>query len=321
MTATDITIPGQGRPKLHEPGIYFGMPEEEYHADPALGSTDIRRLARNPTSYWHGSWMNPTRPERTETRGQVRGSAMHKLLYEGLPAFQALYICGARNDAGMTAAEKGAATKAANAMAAKLCKTALPSDDYDQVMMATAMITKNPKLKDVFTNGFGEVSIFFEIDGIRVKARIDYLKIRGCGDAKGVANQHDKDFPQACRDAIANYRYDVQAEFYLRARREVGPLWSAGAVFGDHDADLLKKIALSTTFGWQWVFYQTEGAPITWSSIISPGNPILEVAQAVTERGLARFAEYSDRFGETMWLLIEDPRELFQEDMPGWYAR
>lgn len=314
----DITIP---RPKMHAPGIYFGMPAEEYHADPALGSTDIRRCARNPTSYWYGSWMNPNRKEETETRGKVRGSAMHKLLYEGLPAFKELYICGARHDDGMTAAEKGAATKAANAIAAKARKTALPSDDYDQVMVATAMITKNPELKDVFANGFAEVSIFFEIDGVRCKARIDYLKIRGCGDLKGVANQHDKDFPTACREAVANYRYDVQAEVYMRARREVGKFWSAGAVFGDHDAELLKRIAMSTTYGWQWVFYQTEGAPITWSSIISPANPILQTARAVTDRGLARYAEYLERFGETMWLLIEEPKEFFQEDMPGWYAR
>ena len=29
---------------LHEDGIYFGMSDEEYHADPALGSTGLKKL-------------------------------------------------------------------------------------------------------------------------------------------------------------------------------------------------------------------------------------------------------------------------------------
>jgi hypothetical protein len=27
-----------------EPGVYFGLPSADYHADPSLGSSDIKRL-------------------------------------------------------------------------------------------------------------------------------------------------------------------------------------------------------------------------------------------------------------------------------------
>lgn len=319
---SDITIPDD-TPKRHAPGVYFGLDEDAYHADPALGSTDIRRCARNPSSYWFSSWMNPNRKPETDTPGRVRGRAMHKLLYEP-PMFERLYMCGARHDLEMTSAEKGAATKAANVKAAAAGKIALPSADYDQVLMAHAMITKNPKLKDVFANGFSEVSIFW-VDpetGVACKARIDYLKIRGNGDLKGVANQYDKDFRQACIEAIANYRYEVQAKFYMNARMMLGKFWSDGAMFGDHDPDLFKKIALSTTWGWQWVFYQTEGAPITYSRSLSPGNvAMLEIAQAVIDQGLRNYRQNLEAFGTEMWMLLEDVGELVVDDMPGWWAR
>lgn len=41
-----------GTPTLPPPGIYFGMPEEEYHALPALSSHGIRYLASSPMLYW-----------------------------------------------------------------------------------------------------------------------------------------------------------------------------------------------------------------------------------------------------------------------------
>jgi len=36
-------------------GIHFGLDEEAYHADPALGSSDLKRLLINPVGWWSGS--------------------------------------------------------------------------------------------------------------------------------------------------------------------------------------------------------------------------------------------------------------------------
>lgn len=319
MTISDITLPSAGKPTPRPPGIYFSLDEDAYHADPSLGSSSLKQLYSSPPSYWFGSWMNPTRKIKKTTPQQMRGKAMHKLLYESAAAFHSLFTCGARHDDEMTSAEKSAATKAANAMARQVGKIALPSDDYDQVVIAHAMITKNPKLANVFAGGVGEVSVFWVSDGVPLKARIDYLKPRGIGDGKGVANMYSKDFPTACREAIANYRYDMQAAHYLEARRQLGRFWSDGAVHGDHDATLIKKICLSTTVGWQWVFYQMEGAPITWSKILSPQNPMVEVAMGDAQTAIASYKQNLATFGEGMWLLIEEPSELYLDEMPGWY--
>lgn len=44
-----------GTPVLPPDGIYFGMPEEEYHALPALSSHGIRKLAASPMLFWASS--------------------------------------------------------------------------------------------------------------------------------------------------------------------------------------------------------------------------------------------------------------------------
>ena len=65
--------------------------EATYHADPALGSTDLRRLIVSPTKYWIGSHLNPDRPADDSTSAQIKGSAIHKLLLEGRAAFERRY--------------------------------------------------------------------------------------------------------------------------------------------------------------------------------------------------------------------------------------
>src|SRR5262249_31124415 len=153
------------KPKGLKPGIYFGLSNDAYHADPALGSTNLRKLASNPSDYWYESPFNPLKEPETTTPAKVRGQAMHCLTLEGEPAFDRLYVCGARHEPGATSSKKGAATKAANARALALGKTALPSDDFDRIVIAGAMISKNPKLAGAFQGGAPEVSVFWEHEG------------------------------------------------------------------------------------------------------------------------------------------------------------
>ncbi len=291
-----------------KPGIYFGMTNEAYHADPALGSTNLRKLANNPSDYWYGSPLNPNREIDKDTPARVRGRAMHVLTLEGEQPFDAEYICGARHSPDMSPSEKGAATKAANARAAASGKIALPSDDYDRIVIASAMITKNPKLKTVFQNGAPEVSVFWARDGVMFKARYDYMKPRGIGDLKSITNTRDKPFPDACHDDIANRRYDMQGAHYLESRAHLPKLHADGLVFGDHDASLLKKVAASPEFAFQWIFFAADKAPLTYSRILSPENAMVQIGQAENQIAVQNYLRYMADFGpDQMWLLIEEP--------------
>lgn len=309
-------------PVIHAPGVYFGLDEDVYHADPALGYTDIRTLSRDPTRYWWGSAMNPNRPRKKATEYLTRGSALHKLLFEGEEAFDRLYVRGAVHDDEMTPAEKAVATKAANKKAKAIGKTALSSDDYDRVVISHAMITRNPHLSRAFTGGMAEVSVFWVQDGVRCKGRIDYLKPRGVGDLKGLANQQGMWFPAACALEISRRRYDLQPGHYLTGREHLARYaLDKDMVHGDVDPGWLGKVARSTSYAWQWVFFQMEGAPITHSYIVSPANPLMEAARIDAAKAISRYKEFLDRFGTDMWVLMDEPPELYLTDLPAWHGR
>jgi hypothetical protein len=80
-----------------------------------------------------------------------------------------------------------------------------------EVRKAASAITSNPHLARAFTGGVAEVSVFWEEDGVPLKARLDYLKPRCIIDLKGFANQRERPVDVAIRLAIAEYRYDIQA--------------------------------------------------------------------------------------------------------------
>lgn len=316
--------------KQLEPGVYLGLDEDIYHADLALGSGDMRNLLLSPCDYWWDSPLNSNPDEESDdTPAKIRGTAMHKLVLQGQAEFDRLFMCGARNDASMTPAEKGAATKAANARAAALGLTALPAQHYDRVVIAAAMITKNPKLAGAFEGGIPEVSVVWERDGVRRKARIDYLKPRGVGDLKSITNIKKIEFRRACREAIANYRYDIQAAHYLEGRAVLPRLVEAGKVYGEPalvaaNAELLRRIAAMWSFAFQIVFFQATKAPVTWSTIITPHdqNPLYQTALADLETATENYRSFMEQFGrDNIWLMLDEPKELDLESMPGWYGR
>jgi hypothetical protein len=64
-----------------EPGIYFDMPEDVYHAARALSCSGIKQLSVSPLNYWHCN-LNPDRDPPGETYPQRFGKAVHCRLLE-----------------------------------------------------------------------------------------------------------------------------------------------------------------------------------------------------------------------------------------------
>lgn len=320
------------QPKGREPGIYFGLDEDVYHADPALGSSDMRNLRLSPPDFWWGSAaLNPDweLEGNDDTPARIRGRAMHKLVLEGEPGFERLFARGPKHDPEDTPAEKSAATKAAKKDLAP-GRQLLPAADYDRIAIAGAMISKNPKLKGVFEGGMSEVTVVWdrrvEFGGghrmVRCKARKDYLKPRGIGDLKSITNIKKIEFKRACIESVANYRYDMQAAHYMEARATIPKLVADGCVHGDHDPALLARIVAEKRFAFQFVFFQASKAPVTYSVILSPANPIIELAQNHLLEAAENYLSYMDTFGpDSIWLMLDQPGELTMDTMPGWYAR
>src|SRR5690349_5803745 len=78
------------RLETHVPGIYFGMPEEEYHADRSLSASGIKDIHVTPLTFWMRSGFNENRLDDS-SEPKERGKAFHARLLEGPEAFKARY--------------------------------------------------------------------------------------------------------------------------------------------------------------------------------------------------------------------------------------
>ncbi len=286
-------------PKQLPDGIYIGLSNARYHRDLALGSTDLRYLLKGANLYWHKK-LNPKRPKSNDsTPSKILGNATHCLLLDGTGPFNAEYVRGPYGpDDDLTSAEKSALTKAAKAKL-MVGQELLTQEDHDFVLGCKDVIDSDPELQGCLDNGLSEVSVFFtRPDGVRCKARLDKLKIRGIGDIKTIANERERPIEQACWLDIATYRYDIPAEHYCEGRRQMPALLAAGKVYigegqdeegadvapelitkDDTDADqilsFLARCVAVKNFGFQLVFIPKKGAPDAWSTTLSQGNPIL----------------------------------------------
>lgn len=67
-----------------EDGIYFDMPEDQYHALHRLSSSGMQDIMISPANFWARSWMNPDRQEKSEeqTAAQRFGKAYHSAILE-----------------------------------------------------------------------------------------------------------------------------------------------------------------------------------------------------------------------------------------------
>lgn len=298
-------------------GVYFDLPDDEYHQALALGSTDLKRLLASGPDYWWWSPLNPQPQERAASPQQEFGKALHKLVLEGTQAFESLYVRRPDDLARLDAKAK--------AILAPNGETVLASDDYDRIQISGRLIADHPDLATAFEGGVPEVSVFWHHtldDGFIVpcKARFDYLKPRGIGDLKSIRNLFGRPFQEACTRAIVDYRYDIQAAHYLAGRAELAHLVADGAVYGDHDPAWLKRVADTKSFGFMWVFFQAEGAPITWAKSVSPGNSILAIGERDRDAAMNTYRTYRQTFADgAQWLLREPVTELEITQMPAWY--
>lgn len=198
-------------------GIYFGLPEADYHALPRLSASGIKTLTNSPLQFWLQSWMNPEREPDTDTPAKKLGRAYHKLILEGDEAFDAAYavkpspedypdaLAGAAalkdrcGDLGLkrtgTIAEMCARIREADpavqlwpdieaaASEDSAHRETLTRAQWSEIQRVRFVLSHMPSIKAAFTDGYPEVSCLWTCPrtGVQMKCRIDYLKPRGEG--------------------------------------------------------------------------------------------------------------------------------------------
>lgn len=286
-------------------GIHLGLPEDDYFAARALGSSDLKKLAADPLDWWAGSNLNPDRfdaPVRTSDADTLTlGKAVHCIVLEGEDAFDGQFCVkpdrdsspSKRDIAGMRRhlSAKGVTTHVyiTAPEAQTLCrqhgirlfedleevfkinhgqgnKTPITQHQYDRARKIAAAMARAPELAGLQQGGLAEVSVFWERDGVLLRARFDRLLPRFILDLKTITpSYNDTDFISACMWQIANYRYDMQAVLYCEARRAARDLLAKGLVYGgtkDERAALKKLLKVDEDptgadgWTWLWLFIQ-----------------------------------------------------------------
>jgi hypothetical protein len=274
-------------------GIHFGMPEERYHPDPALGSTRQKDLVIDPIEYQYGRIYGA---EKKETFALKWGSGIHCRALEGRESLKERFpIAPALADYEdalvtfehlKTHAKKLGLSKVgtkkedfisairdfdkevpiwdeilAKFNAENAAKTILPRDALEHIERAAQWMQRDAELAPVmedgtFTAGASEVSIFYTENGVRLKARIDHLLAHGVIDLKSFRPMFSENILAAAKRAVSRMRYDLQAASYMRALHAAAKLYEQGLVFNNpYGSDFLKTVFKTLAAGqMEWVW-------------------------------------------------------------------
>jgi len=284
-----------------EDGIYFGLDEAAYHADPALGSSGIKDLLISPLTYWVNSALSAEAVDN-DTPAKDKGNAFHKRLLEGPEAFALHYavkpeksdypdaLDGAKDlaarcvDLGQpksgTIAELCARIRAADPEA-KLWpdiiaafeaenegKTIIKAETMAEIDRHARIVEVHEGTQNAFRGGFPEVSMFWTDEhGIRCKLRVDYLKVRAAVDLKSFSNSMGLPVDEAVGRQMASYLYHLQGVHYMAGLETLKAMYrehGPSIVHGDApDKEWLDAFAAPGGHRFFFVFLETGNVPNT----------------------------------------------------------
>lgn len=335
-------------------GIYFGLPEEEYFADPSLSQSSMKWLLVSPMDYWARSAMNPDRPEDENTTFMDLGKAYHARILEGREAFKARFAPeidpADYPDALRTAEEIKGLLKELELKTSgnkpelidrlleadptvkiwdRLVsewrelqgdRTLIPSEHVRRIEIAAAMIENHPQLCKAFTGGVPEVSIFWRDQeyGVPLKCRVDYLKIGATVDLKSFSNKLNKPIDRAVVQVMASMRYHMQSSHYDEAVEQGREFVRRGKVFGAAPAWLDKFAAFPREDRkFLFVFQQTGPAPVA-RGYIMPRGLVHECGRLSVRECVRQWKECYDTFGTDPWIDMSNITEFEDEQFPVW---
>lgn len=183
---------------------------DDYHASPGLSKSDLDLIHRSPAHYKYRK-ANP----QEQTPAMLLGSVTHKLVLEPedfASEFAVMPDCDRRTKEGKERWKQF-------------------SDELDDrvtvvsqeiMMQASAMadaVKSHPFASRLLRCGAAEQSFYWMEGDTRCKCRPDYLREDGIiVDLKTTQNASPADFPKSAY----NYRYHVQAWWYLHGLRTIG---------------------------------------------------------------------------------------------------
>lgn len=257
-----------------KPGVYLGVSNEDYHSDPAIGSSSIKTLLKSPLEYWYQSWMNPVRPEKNVTQAMKFGTAYHTYMLEPERFFYTI-------KPGKTTTVEGC----------------LAQGEMDAIEAMAAHIKRNAYHSALINKGYPEVSVFW-VDpetGIPCKCRFDYWKPHWVTDLKTTTDVSDK----ALRYTIPDFGYDISGAMYMQGVDMLRHMIKTGGHIDNRiSLHFIDEFMNSET---RFVFLmQEKDAPYT-SRAQAITEPVAQCGLDKFRMGLQTAAENFQKYGVNPW--------------------
>jgi hypothetical protein len=180
-----------------EPGIYAGITNADYHANPALGSTSLKTLAtRTPAHYQH----DKAHPKNSDAF--TLGTAAHSLILEDDTS--GIEVVAADNWLSKAAKEAKAAALAEG-------KQPLLVKEMAQVVAMRDAVMSHPAARAAFTRHKAEQSVFWDEDGLMLKCRPDAWQTGVLVDLKTTRDANPNEFGKTAHE----YGYHQSAAHYI----------------------------------------------------------------------------------------------------------
>jgi len=179
-------------------GIYFGLPENDYFNADRINASGLKLMGRSPLHY-----ITDKLTKREDTKAFLIGGALHYAVLEP-DLFDSRYI---------TAPDINKRTKAGKEEWESLIssgKAVLSKSDMEMINGIKNSVLRDESAAKLLSVGNPEVTIFTEIEGIKAKARIDWLRRGIAVDLKTVEDASPKAFSRSC----AKYGYAIQNAWY-----------------------------------------------------------------------------------------------------------
>jgi hypothetical protein len=173
-------------------GLVYGMPNDDYHATDALGSSGLKLLRRSPAHYF-GQTLDPQRPVREATPAMKAGTLAHCAILEPDKVAERYIV---RPDGLEGRTKDGKAWLAALPVGIE----AATAEQMQTAQRQAAAVRALPEIGPLLANGHAEVSAFWidEATGAQCKCRPDFVH----GTPSGVILLDVKTTQDAAPDAF-----------------------------------------------------------------------------------------------------------------------
>lgn len=190
--------------ETHSDGLLRGEPNNTYHSNPAISSSEIKTFLKSKQLY------RDTKTgivKRKQTAAFSFGSAIHAYFLE--PA-------DFNNQVAVTPADFNGRTKEGKAWKAEVessGKVLISQDEFASIKLMSERMPK--EIKSIFSNGEPELVARTEYQGLAVQARFDWLS-DSIWDIKST-----QDIEQLARTDCYKFGYFISAAYYERLHEMV----------------------------------------------------------------------------------------------------